>query len=1274
VNLLFVNYGDFTTNSLNHIAGFSRALTARGHACAVAVPRGKDTLRVISDPQFHAVTYEEALADPTVLFPDRRPADLLHAWTPREAVRKFVIAYQRHSPARLLVHLEDNEEFLIESYLGRSMTELRQMLDEELPADIPDALSHPLRYRTLLRLADGVTVIVDTLRRFVPPHVPVATLPPGVDFSLYQPQPANPVLRAELGLCANEKILVLTGSHSHANEPELRELYHAVYLLNQRGTPTRLVRTGPNSPEFVKALGTDINAFVLDLGFVEKTRLPKLLALADALVQPGRPGPFNDYRLPSKVPEFLAMGKPVVLPATNVGLTLRDGQDALLLHDGTAEEIANACARLFADPALSAQLGQNAAAFAHKHFDLAHNTSVLANFYTATLNHAASPLWLSAKNATDVSLLTEQLRHRLESLGQNFPDAIALADAATDLVLLCRQLEAAPPNIYRIKLEAERDQWKHEFDLGRQHAANLEAECNRLAGEVQRLALEGQQLAIELGKTRALGRTVTNDALREVIRLRDLVYQREEKIRGLQTSFSWQATAPLRALRRSLLDPHRPKQAVPPDPARFPPTYFNHSPRAFNPSLVNLQHSIDHPRSWGLVADRVQVLGWCFTTDDIALTAVRARIDERIVPGAYGLPRPDVAMQNAQLSQAKQCGFKIDLDFKPDDHEIIIEISDAFGRWHCIFSRNFSDSSPLNHPNNYTRWVRAFDTPTPEQLRALADGVTRLPRRPLISILLTVYNTAEKWLSRALASIQAQVYPHWELCVADDASIAPHIRPLLEKAAREDPRIKVVFRETNGHISAASNTALELATGEFTALFDHDDELAPHALLAVAQELAAHADAEIIYTDEDKIDEYGLRFDPHFKPDWNPDLFTSQNYLSHLTVYRTATLHAAGGFRTGLEGSQDWDLAMRVVEKISPGHIRHIPRVLYHWRAIAGSTALQPDEKKYYIDAAHRALAEHFTRSGQMVELIPIRNDHWRVKYPLPKQPPLVTLVIPTRNRHKLLETCVNSILQKTTYPCFELLIADNDSDDPATLAYFDELKKQPGRKIHILACPGPFNYSAINNRAVAQAQGNVIGLLNNDLEIIHGDWLDEMVSQALRPEIGCVGAKLYYPDHTVQHAGVITGLGGVAGHAFKGFPREDPGTPQCRPHVVHNVSAVTAACLVVRKKVFEEAGGFDANRLAIAFNDVDFCLKVEACGYRNLFTPFAELIHHESASRGLEDSPEKIRRFQSEIEFIKARWGERLLNDPAYNPNFSLDTEDFAFAYPPRVPSLVQG
>jgi GT2 family glycosyltransferase len=490
------------------------------------------------------------------------------------------------------------------------------------------------------------------------------------------------------------------------------------------------------------------------------------------------------------------------------------------------------------------------------------------------------------------------------------------------------------------------------------------------------------------------------------------------------------------------------------------------------------------------------------------------------------------------------------------------------------------------------------------------------------------------------------------------------VRPLLEEYTRADPRIKAVFREKNGHISAASNSALELVTGEFIALLDHDDEIAPYALYEVAIALNARPETDYLYSDEDKIDEEGRRFEPYFKPDFLPDLFHGQNYTSHLSVYRTSRLRQAGGFRVGYEGSQDWDLALRVIEQSAPERVVHLPKVLYHWRAIPGSTALLLSEKNYPVEAARRALTDHFQRVGQSVELLPVPGDHWRVKYPLPSPAPLVSLIIPTRNSLAYVRRCVDSILTQTTYPNFEIIIIDNHSDDPATLAWFGQVA---GHGVRVLPYPHAFNYSAINNFAVQHARGEIVGLLNNDLEVINREWLDEMVRQAVRPEIGCVGAMLYYPNDAIQHAGVVIGLGGVAGHAFRDFPRGTEGKFN-RARLVQNYSAVTAACLVIRKSIYQQVGGLDENDLAVAFNDIDFCLKVRAAGYRNLWTPFAELYHHESATRGTDDTPEKEDRFRREVETMMMRWGPELTSDPAYNANLTLELTDFSLAAPPRV------
>lgn len=435
----------------------------------------------------------------------------------------------------------------------------------------------------------------------------------------------------------------------------------------------------------------------------------------------------------------------------------------------------------------------------------------------------------------------------------------------------------------------------------------------------------------------------------------------------------------------------------------------------------------------------------------------------------------------------------------------------------------------------------------------------------------------------------------------------------------------------------------------------------------MASEIDAHPDAQFIYTDEDKIDVEDRRFDPYFKPDWNPDLNSGQNYTSHLSVYGTDLIRGLGGFRKGYEGSQDWDLFLRAIEKIPATAIRHIPKLLYHWRAAPGSTALQLAEKAYPVEAARNALADHFKRRGESVELLPVPGDHWRIKYPVPSPAPFVSLIIPTRNALHLIRQAVQSILAITDYPSYEIVVVDNESDEPATMAYLESLAKGANPRVRVIAYHAPFNYSAINNFAVRESEAQVVGLLNSDVEVISKGWLSEMVSQACRPGIGAVGAMLYYPTNTVQHAGVILGLGGVAGHPYKEFPRGDQGQKN-RLRLVQNYSAVTAACLVIQKDRYLEVGGLNEKDLSIAFNDVDLCCKLIKAGYRNLWTPYAELYHHESATRGTDNTPEKRARFQSEIEYMTNTWGTLLMTDPAYNPNLTLVGEDFSPAYLSRT------
>lgn len=1274
MNILFVNYGDLTTNSLNHIGVFANRLGELGHACVVAVPEGKEQTAHLDRPRFGIATFAEALAARGAVFPDGRPADVLHAWTPREAVRGFVLVHQRLQPAtRVVVHLEDNEAHLAAAFAGRPFPELAALTDDQVAARLPPGVSHPRRHRQLLALADGITVIVPRLREFAPPGPPVFDLPPGLEPGLFAPRPADEALRHELGLARHERVIAYTGSTTFANAPALRELLLAVDRLHARGRSVRLLRTGFHPEDFVRDIDCDWRRFTLDAGFVPKARLPALLALADVLVQPGRAGEFDDYRLPSKLPEFLASGRPVVTAATAAGTPLVDGRDALLLRRGDADEIADAVARVLDDADLAARLGAHGATFAREHYDAARNADRLGDAYRQVLAAPARTAWARLGPSDSESTLLALLP----------PDAPA-AMAADRLALLdgaVRAAEAAAReglgDELRRKLGDEIARLESQRELTRRHVANVEATLAATRESFDRFRKDAaEQLAAwrgraaELdGQVAALQRQLYNfqaelvrltaEAEGERGRLEDLAAQRQRKIDTLQASFSWRATVPLRALRRQLVDPWRPARPAPPVPATAEPA----------PAAPAGQCVVDEPVFWHAPAGPLLIRGWAVLPGDRTAREIRAVVGERVFPGRAGLARDDVrAVHGPEVGAG--CGFAVEAVVEPGRFPVRLEARAAEGDWVLLEARTLTVFAPARPPEveSYRKWLHLYEPVAPAALRLLADQVAACGARPLISVLMPVYNTPETWLRRAVASVQAQVYPNWELCIADDASTAPHVRPLLAAFAAEDPRIRLVQRERNGHISAASNSALELARGEFCALLDHDDELSPRALARVVLELARRPDAQFLYSDEDKIDERGERFDPYFKPDFLPDLLLGQNCLSHLSVIRTARMRAVGGFRVGLEGSQDWDLALRIVRGLLPAQVVHIPEVLYHWRAIAGSTARAVGEKSYTVTAAERALRDHFAALGQPVELRPVPGDHWRIVRPLPTPPPRVSLLIPTRDRLDLTRTCVESILARTAYPDFEVVIVDNGSVESATLEWFAGVAARDTR-VRVLPYAAPFNYSAINNFAVAHATGEIVGLLNNDLEVLHPDWLDEMVSHAVRPEIGCVGAKLLYPDGTLQHAGIVLGLGGVANHAFYRQPRDTDGYKN-RARLVQNYSAVTGACLLVRKALYEQVGGLNERELAIAFNDVDFCLKVRAAGYLNLWTPFAELTHHESASRGTEDTPAKQARFAAEVAYMQRTWGRELESDPAYNPNFSLEIEGFKFACPPRRPA----
>ena len=567
---------------------------------------------------------------------------------------------------------------------------------------------------------------------------------------------------------------------------------------------------------------------------------------------------------------------------------------------------------------------------------------------------------------------------------------------------------------------------------------------------------------------------------------------------------------------------------------------------------------------------------------------------------------------------------------------------------------------------NYQAWRDKFGT-TDQEKAAMTAWAEALHEPLVIALLMPVFNPKPEWLQEAIDSVRSQLYPHWQLCIADDCSTDPRIRPLLEAAMAADPRIQVVFRDHNGHICASSNSALELVQAPWMALLDHDDLLPDEALIWVAKAVTDHPDACLFYSDEDKIGPEGKPFDPYFKGDWNPVLMEAQNMFCHLGVYSTELVRQVGGFREGFEGSQDHDLVLRCSEQVRRDQIVHIPRVLYHWRVHPQSTSSGVSAKSYSIKTAERAITEHLHRIDLPLERMRWSSSGFRPKLALPNPAPRVSVIIPTRNGIEVLAPCLTSLLECTCYPDLEVVVVDNGSDEPSTLHLLADLE-QKGR-IKVLRDPSPFNYSALNNRAVQQTNSELICLLNNDIEVIDPGWLEELVVQVLRPGVGAVGAKLLYPDRTIQHGGVVLGVGGVAGHAHHRCHEDEHGYFS-RAQLTQEMTAVTAACLLVRRSHYEAVGGLNEEQLKVAFNDVDFCLKLREVGLRNIFVAESKLIHHESVSRGDDLSGEKAKRFESEALWMMQKWSDQLSNDPYYNPNLSLDFMPFALSSPMSLSS----
>jgi GT2 family glycosyltransferase/glycosyltransferase involved in cell wall biosynthesis len=1001
VNILFVNYGDEKSNSLNHIHGFASAAQWQGHTCIITLPASSEQTGPADAPQYRKASYKDLLHS-VVSFPDRKAADIIHAWTPREPVRQFVETYRQLAPnARLIVHLEDNEEAVLESYSGKTIAELKSLPKKSLRQLIPPALSDLFLYREFLDAASGITFITELLREFCPDTSPTHLLHPGVDLHFFN-LTASPMQNSPGHVAnrnSNDKLIVYTGGTTFANLKDIQTLLMAVQLLNEHGTPCKLVRTGINPPAFAAELAPLSQDLVIDLGFVEKEEIPSLLAVADALVQPGAPDNFNNYRLPSKVPEFLASGRPTIIPRANIGHHTVDGKHALLLETGSAQEIASQCLRVFRDPELSTRLSVGGREFARKYFDLEKNTLGLLKFYEEVL-----------------------------------------------------------------------------------------------------------------------------------------------------------ANTP----------PRRPRRSIPP--------------------VIS---------SWAHSARRFL---WPDHTSD----------------------------------QSKQ-------------------------------------PEPLIEPE-YSRWLAKYDCRSSDCNAAMLQRLsTLLPvQQPVLSIVMPVYNAEPRWLALAIDSVRSQLYQNWELCIADDASTSPTIRHLLQKVTASDARIKVIYRERNGHISAASNSALTLVTGAFVILLDHDDELHPQALAEVVLALSKNTDLELIYSDRDKIDQQGKRFAPYFKPDWNPDLLLAQNYLCHLTVFRTDSLRRMGGFRKGYEGSQDWDLVLRYTEKIDPEKIHHIPKILYHWRAVAGSTALHLGEKNSYPQrAAHKALSDHLKRTSATAKLIPVSGQHWRIKYTSPTPKPSVCIIFPVPDTSVDVSVYAEKILAATEYSNSQIVSGTKQNHAPENTerGTANRVLTLFSARITSLTCDGSSDYAHYANQLARSSDSEVLVFLDLDLTPENPSWLDELVSQIARSKVGAVGGHIIGLNKKIRQTGIILEPS-VAGDRFSilpAFARSEAGTDgyNNRLRLVQDYSALSADGLAVKRDLFLRLGGFDETFSSHQSAAIDFCLRLRQTGLRVINTPHARLIHANKTCFEIPHA-DRIALFQ--------RWGNLLSHDPAYNRNLAPYGGGFMLAFPPRL------
>jgi GT2 family glycosyltransferase len=789
---------------------------------------------------------------------------------------------------------------------------------------------------------------------------------------------------------------------------------------------------------------------------------------------------------------------------------------------------------------------------------------------------------------------------------------------------------------------------ENERESAARHAserAEVDAKLAGLDGKLSGLAAELEEADVQLSAIRR--QLELSNRLDS--RMRDLeigLVTNKRAIQAIYDSRIWKALAGLGGLLLRATGrghpPTRTTSSVPLSTVSSPPIANE---------LVTLV--CDYPGDTGMlpVRDVVEIRGWALAPDGIERVTVQVG-DEPPVSATYGVPRPDVARHYPQMIEAEYSGFRYFWDTSGlPEGPCAVRVT-ATTRSGQSRERICNVRVDWKTPPDYGLWITRHE-PTTEDLSQMRRAAKQFPFQPRISIAVPVYKTPLDLLKRCVDSVLAQTYTEWELCLADDASHDRHLTALLQEYTQSDPRIKLVTLTENSGISGATNAALNLCGGDYVAFLDHDDELAPFALFELVRAINEYPDTELFYSDEDKIDERGRRYDAFFKPDWSPDLFRSCNYLCHFVVMKRELVDLNGGLDLSYSGSQDYEFLLRASERTRK--IRRIPKILYHWRAVQGSAAKAPTEKPAASADGLRALAAYLKKNAAGARAEEIGPSRYRVRYPIAGDP-RVSILIPSGG-HKNIFRAVDELLRKTSYKNYEVVLIDNTPS--ARIAEYASRLASRKAPVRYLDFRGqPFNFSLMNNAAVQTTASPYVLFLNDDTAVIANDWLEAMLEHAQRPETGAVGAQLWYPNGLIQHAGVVMGIFGNCSHAFKGLPGGAPHYFDF-PNLIRNCSAVTGACMLVAKHKFLEAGAFDEENLAVAFQDVDLCLKLLELGYCNVYTPYAKLYHFESATKTDKDKiPDP-----AEDAFMKQKWAKYIADDPYYNPNLTRLKEDFTLA-----------